>query len=144
MSVEQSVNHVIILDTGSDARSAWADIVMPGTKRVVTPELAEQLLELYPSLARHACKSGEGSLHTPSTFGEQLRGALLPHAAEHLAIEYLVRAHPGEAFAGNTIWLSRKKQLMRVRLSLPKAGGAEQSLGAIAAAIEQLNELLVP
>ncbi|MDR1089135.1 MAG: hypothetical protein LBL23_07710 [Coriobacteriales bacterium] len=129
-----------ILRCGSDDHFAWADLAILGTQPVVTPELANLLLEHYPSLAQHACKNaGSGARaqaqDVPATFGDRLTGALLPHAAEHLAIELLVRAYPGQVFAGNTRWISREKQQMRVRISSP-------SQAALLEAIEVLNGLL--
>lgn len=138
---------------------------------MVTPALAKLLLEQYPSLSKHACKSGRVNKNeTPhdkrgagkrggtsahqdtsknargaqslSTFGDHILGALLPHAAEHLTIELLVRRYPGQGFAGNTSWLSREEQTMRVRVSLPESGGAEAVLRAFSDAIGQLNKFL--
>lgn len=69
-------------------------------------------------------------------------GALLPHAVEHLAIELMVRQFPGQAFAGNTVWVNQTDQIMRVRLSLPRGGQEEAAAGALQEAIRQLNQLL--
>ncbi|MDR1358922.1 MAG: hypothetical protein LBJ48_06175 [Coriobacteriales bacterium] len=113
-----------ILSCGGDERSAWADIAILGTQPVVSPELAVLLLDHYPNLAEHACKNAQGGARVqaqrePATFGDRIIGALLPHAVEHLAIELLVRAYPGQVFAGNTRWISRETQQMRVRISHP-------------------------
>ncbi|MDR2672600.1 MAG: hypothetical protein LBC35_04830 [Coriobacteriales bacterium] len=72
-------------------------------------------------------------------FGSRITGALLPHAVEHLAIELLVQANPGQVFAGNTTWLSRRRQVMRVRVS--RQSGSD-TLTAIKQAVEQINRLV--
>jgi hypothetical protein len=100
--------------------------------------MAKALLERYPSLAEHACNSGGAT-----TFGERLCGALLPHAAEHLAIELLVSAYPGQVFSGATKQLDHDKGLMRVRVSLPDAPDAEGAAHkALTEAVTELNALL--
>jgi len=96
--------------------------------------VAELLLLHHPSLALHACK--------PATFGEHLPGALLPHALEHLAIDLLVARFPDETFAGNTCWLEREEQTMRVHISLPKEGGPAPISQALSEAMVLLNEML--
>lgn len=78
----------------------------------------------------------------PSTFGWFIVGALLPHAAEHLAIELLVQRYPGTSFAGNTSWLERSEKTMRVRVSVPSMGSPEPVGDALSDAIALLNELL--
>ena len=122
---------------------------MSGSELTVSAELAERLLERYPSLALHACKSaGCTAPHAssakpgPRLFGDHLPGALLPHALEHLAIDLLVAAYPGEAFAGNTCWLMREEQTMRVRISLPKTGDSAPVNAALSEALLQLNGLM--
>jgi len=127
-------SNLILINQGSDARSAWADVAIRGARLVVSPELAGRLLERYPSLALHACKT--------SSFGDRLVGALLPHALEHLAIDLLVAKHPGEVFAGNTRWLRREEQTMRIRISLPKEGGSAPVERAFSEALLQLNGLM--
>jgi len=131
-----------------------------GIQLIVTPELAQQLLSKYPSLARHACKSarspqdkkaaGENESQAPATpakapvtFGDRLVGALLPHAVEHMTLELLTQAHPGEVFAGATTWVSRKGQCMRVRISRGKTVASEVVLDTLSEATEQLNVFLV-
>jgi len=61
---------------------------------------------------------------------------------EHLVIDLLVARYPGEIFAGNTRWLEREEQSMRVRISLPKKGGATPVLEAFSEALLQLNRLM--
>ncbi len=149
-----------IIERGSDARLAWVDVVVQGAQRTVTPELAAQLLKHYPSLALHTCKStrrtaaakprkeittqvtGSDTSDTSDTFGDHLVGALLPHALEHLTIELLVQAYPGEVFAGATRWLERSAGTMRVRVSLPTEGGASRIFEAFSEALRQLNRLI--
>jgi len=155
-----------IIRQGSDDRSAWADVAILGTQLTATPEVAERLLLKHPSLALHACKSSlpiphqafipEDSHVDPATFGllpnaqedkglfgEHLPGALLPHALEHLAIDLLVVRFPDETFAGNTCWLEREEQIMRVRISLPKEAGPAPVSQALLDAAALLNEMLI-
>jgi hypothetical protein len=129
---------LIIIEQGSNARFAWVDIAIRASELTVTPELAARLLERYPSLALHACKSRAGA----STFGERLTGALLPHALEHLTIELLVQAHPGCLFAGNTRWLEREERTMRVRIAAPQGISALNVIETFSEALLQLNEML--
>ena len=123
-----------IINQGSDDRFAWADVVIEGTQLTITPEATELLLQRYPSIAQHACK--------PSLFKNHLPGALLPHTMEHLAIDLLVASYPGEVFAGNTQWLSREEQTMRIRISLAKDGNSAPVLAAFSEALLQLNGLI--
>lgn len=148
----QQITRLRLAKRGSRKDCAWAEIVIQGEELVVNPSLAVVLLERYPSLALHACKSGKRSqralqnqkenTYHAGTFGEYLVGALLPHAVEHLAIELLVTRFSGESFAGNTSWVSRAKKSMKVRVSVPQEGTAEDALEALSDAIVQLNELL--
>ena len=125
---------LVFINQGCDNRSIWADVAICGTQLTVSPEAAECLLERYPTLASHVCKT--------KLFGDHLPGALLPHALEHLTIDLLVAARPGEIFAGNTHWLERKEQTMRVHISLPKEGGFTLVNEALSEALLQLNEIL--
>jgi hypothetical protein len=116
-----------------------ADLRIVGGQRAVTPALAEVLLQQYPNLAKHSCKSGD-----TGKFGDKIVGALLPHLIEHLAIELLVRGDilagiGGRVYAGNTTWISHSEQIMRVRVSYYDANTTED---AIKVAVEQLNLLL--
>jgi len=158
-------DRLIVVGRGSDARSAWTDIAIIGTQLTVTQEVAEQLLQHHPSLACHACKSSITPPHQPldsgfpqvdpatfglqpnaqenrGVFGKHLPGALLPHALEHLAIDLLVETFPGETFAGNTCWLEREEQTMRVRISLPKEGSPTPVFQAFSGALVLLNGFL--
>ena len=99
-----------------------AEIQILGEVRVASPELAQSLIALYPSIVDHACHSnGEGS------FGDRIVGALLPHVVEHLSIDILVKRFAGTEspvfagaqspiFAGATRWLDRDNSLMQVRV----------------------------
>lgn len=180
LPVNLQATHLKILCLNSNDECAWADIAIVGSQRTVTPEIAEQLLKWYPSLALHACKSGGGTAKSKSTgnakskdtckvkskakepcvnelnnkvsdkkeerstFGSHIVGALLPHAAEHLAIEIMINSHPGESFAGNTCWLVREEQHMRVRISLGQTGTSSEACDALSQAIELLNGLVSP
>ncbi|MCL2807249.1 MAG: hypothetical protein FWD27_03670 [Coriobacteriia bacterium] len=127
-------SRLALLESGSKAGLVWADIAIEGKQLTVLPEVATLLLQHYPSLAQHACKN--------SLFGERLVGALLPHALEHLVIDLLVAQFPGETFAGNTRWLDKSEQAMRVRISAPKSGNSSLVHEAFSSAILQLNGLL--
>jgi len=122
---------LIILDSGSDAKMAWADVAILGEQLTVTPVVAESLCAQYPSISQHACKT--------ATFGQHLPGALLPHALEHLTIELLVQTYPNETFAGTTRWLERSEQTMQVRVSVPSDGDGAATRRAFSKAIELLN-----
>lgn len=123
-----------ILDSGSDDRLVWVDVAILGEQLTVTANLAESLCSQYPSISQHTCKTG--------SFGEHLPGALLPHALEHLVIDLLVKAYPNETFAGNTRWIQRSAQTMRVRLSLPANGDASAVETAFSQALVLLNGLI--
>lgn len=110
-----------------------------GPQLTVDSALASQLIQRYPTLPLHACKSKTA---TTSTFGDHLLGALLPHACEHIAIEHMVQAAPGQTFAGNTRWISKSNQTMRVRLSCAKEETGIEPEDAISEAIALLNRLL--
>jgi len=125
---------LIFSDTGTNAAYVWADVTITGPQTTVSQELAERLLQQHPCLAQHACKN--------ALFGDRLAGALLPHALEHLAIDLLVAAHPGQVFAGNTCWLEDKENTMRVRISLPEGGSALPVHEALSEALQLLNTLL--
>ena len=85
---------------------------------------------------------GESPGGSRSTFGECIEGALLPHAIEHLTIELLVQAHPGEVFAGNTRWVSREEQAMCVRIMRSKRVDDEEIMSTLSRAMRHLNGLL--
>jgi hypothetical protein len=115
---------------------------MTDKQLVATPLLANALLQAYPNLAKHACKSGACGL-----FGKNIKGALLPHLVEHLAIELLVQADThrgggaaGRIYAGNTTWLSRNSGTMRVRISYYDANA---TLDALNQAVAHINGLLI-
>jgi hypothetical protein len=70
-------------------------VAEPGAR--VSENIAAKALEKRPKLPCHSCRSGE-----LVTFGDNIVGASLPHLMEHIAIDLLVEAYPGQAFAGNT------------------------------------------
>ena len=154
-------SQLTILEFGNDARSVWADVAILGPQLTVSADVAEKLLAQRPSLAEHTCKSAASTRDSatstregPQLFKDHLPGALLPHALEHLAIDLLVSALPGETFAGNTHWLEREdctmqdtmqdtmQGAMRVHISLPKGGNATLVYKALSEALLLLNELL--
>jgi len=134
-------NAIEIIDSGEKNGAVWADVrLAPGAPRVLSPEAAAVLLAHYPTLAFHACKSSHGA----TTFGERIAGALLPHVVEHLAIDLLVRTHPGTQLAGNTRWQDAAHTVMRVRLKDVPADVASalpptELLAAIAEATNIIN-----
>lgn len=142
--IQEDSTQLKIIDSGSQADCIWADIAIVGTQTTGNQSFRTLLLQQYPSLPQHACKSGSSTQH--ETFGEHLAGALLPHVAEHVAIDILVAKYPGESFAGNTSWIAREDQTMRVRISLTKEEAFEyavyRSHGALSEAIMQINRLL--
>ncbi|MCL2529642.1 MAG: hypothetical protein FWE41_04850 [Coriobacteriia bacterium] len=123
-----------IIEQGSDDRFVWADVAIEGAQLTITPEMAKLLLSRYPSLAFHTCKN--------TRFGDCLPGALLPHTLEHLIIDLLVERHPGEVFAGNTQWITREEQTMRIRISLPQGGDPAPVVAAFSEALLQLNGII--
>lgn len=131
-------------NSGNSPDCVWVDIVIKGKQLTVNPSLMELLLQQYPTLPQHACKSGTSTKQ--ESFGDHIAGALLPHVVEHICIDILVTECPGQAFAGNTSWIARKDQMMRVRVSLPKGEDHESAVyrvhGALSEAIEQINRLL--
>ena len=123
--------------------SACADIEICGEARVVSPKLAELLVALRPKIAQHACRSGGFGV-----FGDCIVGALLPHAIEHLAIDLLAErfsGHDPQTFAGNTTWLDRDADLMRVRVGCTGTDPSqyvEEAASALIEATRLMNQLL--
>jgi AmiR/NasT family two-component response regulator len=117
-----------------------ATVAFVGDVRTVSAGVARQLLERYPTLAEHACKSNGNR-----RFGEVLQGALLPHAVEHLAIDLLVRdakaAGRQQAFAGNTSWANDEHGAMLVRVSYSDPAATQ---AAIKTAVDTINNLVNP
>jgi hypothetical protein len=95
---------------------------------------------MYPSLAEHACNSSG-----TRRFGDVIDGALLPHVAEHLAIDILVRgsrrAGAATLFSGNSSWYDEERTIMIVSVSSREPQVAQGALEAAVGVINGLEKL---
>ena len=82
--------------------------------RYTNPQIARYVLDLYPSLFRHACVNAEGR-----TFGCVIEHTSIAHLLEHLAVELQTRAadDPQALFVGTSEWLDEASGKACVQLS---------------------------
>ena len=82
--------------------------------RYTNPQIAQHVLDLHPSLSRHACVNAEGR-----TFGCVMEHTSIAHLLEHLAVELQTRASddPQALFVGTSEWLDEASGKARVQLS---------------------------
>ena len=91
------------------------DVEVPDARfRYTNPQIARHVLDLYPSLSRHACVNAEGR-----TFGCVVEHTSIAHLLEHLAVELQTRAadDPRAVFVGTSEWLDEASGTARVELS---------------------------
>ena len=82
--------------------------------RYTNPQIAQHVLDRYPSLSRHACVNAEGR-----TFGCVIERTSIAHLLEHLAVELQTRAadDPQAVFVGTSEWLDEASGKACVQLS---------------------------
>ena len=110
------------------------DVEVPDERsRYTNPQIAEQVLQRYPALARHACVNAEGR-----TFGCVIDHTSLPHLLEHLSIELQTQAsEDSEAtFVGTSEWTDEAAGKARVQLSFRDD---LEALRALKAAVDIVN-----
>ena len=82
--------------------------------RYTNPQIARRVLDIYPSLSRHACVNAEGR-----TFGCVIEHTSIAHLLAHLAVELRTRAvdNPQALFVGTSEWLDETAGKACVQLS---------------------------
>lgn len=91
------------------------EVEVPNVRfRYTNPQIAQYLLDMYPSLSRHACVNAEGR-----TFGCVVEHTSIAHLLEHLAVELQTRAvdDPQALFVGTSEWLDESSGKACVQLS---------------------------
>lgn len=91
-----------------------SEVLVDPARRYTTPQLADTLLEEYPTLASHACVNDEGD-----TFGCVIARTPVPHLLEHLVIDLQVRSseRTDGAFVGTTEWIDEAAGRATVQVS---------------------------
>lgn len=104
--------------------------------RYTNPQIARRVLDLYPSLVRHACVNAEGR-----TFGCVVEHTSIAHLLEHLAVELQTQraADPQALFVGTSEWLDEASGKARVQLSF---GDDLEALRALKEATEIIADSL--
>lgn len=89
--------------------------VCPHAPRYTTPQIAEWLRGVRPTLVHHACVNDRGP-----TFGAVISHTSVPHVLEHLIIDNQVRdarSLTDATFVGTTEWLDEAAGLARVEVN---------------------------
>lgn len=114
------------------------EIEVPDARfRYTNPQIAQRVLDVYPSLSRHACVNAEGR-----TFSCVIEHTSIAHLLEHLAVELQTRAadNPKALFVGTSEWLDEASGKACVQLSFSDDLVA---LRALKEAVEIITDLLV-
>ncbi len=121
------------LDIGKT--SVQCDVVVRSDSFCISDSSLNVLITLLPTLPYHACASGGVGV-----FRDKMRESSLPHLAEHVAIDLLVKTYSAEGvgFAGNTVWLDKSRNLMRIRVSYQDA---KVTKAALLAAVNLINQV---
>lgn len=91
-----------------------SEVIVDSSRRYTTPQLADTLLEEYPTLASHACVNDAGD-----TFGCVIEHTSVPHLLEHLVIDLQARSggRQNDTFVGTTEWIDEAAGRATVQVS---------------------------
>lgn len=98
------------------AEARFAALDAPG---IIAADLADRLVERFPSLPDHACVNDSGP-----TFGSCMAHASMPHLLEHVVIALQAEAEAADSsvvyplvFVGTTRWTDRAALAARIEVN---------------------------